>query len=147
MPTARRKLVINEISLVKHPANPAAHVALFKKEEEPMTKSTIHESMKKNAEANRREGETPAQAFARYARTPEGRETYSRYRAAPAPTPVSKAEEGSPFPPSESLGEIEKAAGEMCLRDPALTRQQAIACVAKARPELYSRYREEMGRR
>ncbi len=143
MPTARRKLRIDEVSLVANPANPGALVALFKTKEERMTKTDIYEAMKKAAEAVRQEGETPEQALARYALTPEGREDYVRYRAAkapPAPPPAVRAA----APGSAALRSLEKAADALRAAAPELTREAAIARAAQERPDLYRQYRAEV---
>lgn len=106
MPRVRRKLKVTEISFVKHPANPAARVALHKSEDGTMpeletilksggagfTRADIAEAMEVAAHQWAEDHSidlslTTAQAYAKWLDTPSGRTAYALQRQHRDPAP------------------------------------------------------------
>ena len=93
MPRVRRKLEIDEVSLVKRGANPGARVALYKNADRGgletatngLTKAVAYAAIRAKAVSLRKDGETREQAIARYLRTDEGRKSLAVCHRAPGP--------------------------------------------------------------
>ena len=150
MPRVRRKLEIDEVSLVKRGANPGARVALYKNAERVrletatngLTKAVAYAAIRAKAVSLRKDGETREQAIARYLVTDEGRASLAVCHRAPGPwiKPAQPVKKAASCP---SVQAVHEKAAELRKEDPTLTEHQARARVWMSNPELRRRYDEE----
>ena len=150
MPRVRRKLEIDEVSLVKRGANPGARVALYKNAErvrlesatDGPTKAEAYATIRSKAVSLRKDGESREQAIARYLRTDDGRASLAVCHRAPGPwvEPAEPVEKAASCP---SLLAVHEKATALRKENPTLTEHQARARVWASDPELRKRYDEE----
>lgn len=164
MPRLRRHLKVTEVSFVKHPANPAAMIALHKSEDGTMpelediiksggagfTRADIAEAMEKAAQQWAEDHGidlklTTAQAYSKWLDTPAGRTAYAIQKNMRGPS-VRPPEPPAAYVPSKAEVEINRQA-EALRRGTPLTMEKAISDVLLDRPDLYRQHREEMKKR
>jgi hypothetical protein len=93
------------------------------------TRDDFHHEIQKRAAATRLSGETSAQAYTRVLLTPEGKELYKAYRAAPAPVQAAQdfpLPKEKPEPAGPASREFDDLAHDMA-RKKGISFQQAHA--------------------
>jgi hypothetical protein len=98
-------------------------------EKSNLSKEFFEGLAKVRAQRDRRAGETPEQALARFHQTPEGRLLREAVKRAPV---ARKAERAAPTR-GPAMRALHKRADELCAADRSLTRAKAVAKIAETR--------------
>ena len=100
--------------------------------ETQVTRKVAYDLIKRRAEQERADGDSPQQAVAKFMQTPDGRALYDAYKALPPDVvPIRKAAE-----PTEAQAEILAKAEEIRKANPRLSPHQARARAYQETPGL-----------